>query len=133
MSFSNMMGLVSVIMEKQPPGCWGKGNKAAFHNHAGLLLLQAVTHPDALWPAVGAENQPQIFQNQKLRSSHPGLEKPPPAHGAQQEGYNPFWRELHRRQHTPPETTGLQRWDLLKFISVSLPEMLVGRGNVGSR
>lgn len=68
------------------------------------------------------------FQNQKLRSPHPGLEKPSAAQGAQQEDYNPYWSELHRRQHTPPGITGVQSWDWLKFIFVSLFEMLVGKG-----
>lgn len=107
--------------------------KLLFKTTAGLLLLQALAHTAALWPAVWGKSWSVYFQNQKLRSSHSGLEKPPPAQGAQQEGYNPYWSELHRRQHTPPGITGVQRWDSLKFIFVSLLEMLMGIGNVESR
>lgn len=128
MSFSNIMGLISVTMEKLDAGV---REINMFFQLLQWALSRAASAVSSDTPSSG--NWSLYFQNQKLRSSYPDLEKPPPAQGAQQEGYNP-WSADGTAGSTTPEITGVQRWDSgCKLIFVSLLKMLVGRGNAENR
>lgn len=91
MSFSSVMGQISV-MQKQPHT----------FTHAGVKETKMLFKIAVVSSVQGCfcckQQQARLlfgfsgdwsvyFKNQNLRSSHPDLEKPPPA----QEGYNPYW------------------------------------------